>query len=40
MLILNRKGKLVWREIETTNYPYYKEEVQYEELERVLRWME
>lgn len=36
MLILNRKGKLVWREIEEANYPYYKEEPQYEELNRVL----
>lgn len=36
MLILNRKGKLVWREIEEANYPYYKEEAQYEELNRVL----
>ncbi|HEX7861392.1 MAG TPA: hypothetical protein VF773_13750 [Verrucomicrobiae bacterium] len=37
MLILNRKGKIIWREIEEANYPYYKEEAQYEYLERVLR---
>ena len=39
MLILNRKGKLVWREIEEANYPYHEEEPQYEELNRVLQQM-